>query len=507
MNRKIEKECESSCEYILPDYMGDVKKLLIGRARVIPTGKFAGNDTVELSGSVEYDILYADADNKLTSVLTASDYEMSIGIDADSYRDVGEVLTVSAPVIRVTGPRKMSLKATVKGSFTVNEEKKIEVEGDAFADGREPELFTEELEYESSRFGKSGEREYAEEAERLRETDAENIEIVASSGSVRVTEARAVEGGVEIKGEIIMLAIIRTDEQPPFVIRKTIPFTETVSIEGAAEGMTATAEGYITSATCNAGMDNGECVLVVSAIAEYTAEVSERCSMPVVADAYLKEARTENSYGQLEYLYPLHRSERELALSFKLPRSESGCDGIRDILSVCAELRSVELKADTGAAEFTGEAVINGVVCELNEAGGASFVPIKFRAPFSAKTDIGCALPEDAQLDYSLSPTDCTASLDGDYIYVDCKVRARISVLVQRRIKHLSSSTLLPGGEFKKEPSRITVYYPEAGESLFEVAKTFHTSPLKLALDNSLSESVVASDKSSLAGVKKLIIR
>ena len=44
--------CESVGEYSLPDYNGDVKKVLLVKTQVYPAGKFVGEDLLEFSGSV-----------------------------------------------------------------------------------------------------------------------------------------------------------------------------------------------------------------------------------------------------------------------------------------------------------------------------------------------------------------------------------------------------------------------------------------------------------------------
>jgi hypothetical protein len=53
------------------------------------------------------------------------------------------------------------------------------------------------------------------------------------------------------------------------------------------------------------------------------------------------------------------------------------------------------------------------------------------------------------------------------------------------------------------------VYYPESKESLFSVAKKFHTTSAKIAEDNKLSAETLAgyNKDGTLSGVKKLIIR
>lgn len=507
MNRKVNRECECTCEYVLPDYMGDIKKILTCRARVIPTGKFASGDSVELSGCVEYEVLYVDSENKLTAISAASDYEIPIPIDGETYVDVGQRLNTSTPLVRVTGPRKLVIKSSVNASFTVNEDKSIETAGDAFNEGTEPETLSEELEYERSIFGNSNEREYAEEGARLRESNADEIEVIVASGRVRISEASAIESGVEIVGEIIMEAIIRKGDDPPFVIRKTIPFTEKVGIEGAKESMTASAEGYVTSATCNVTADGEDAVVVMNVIAEYHAEACEKCTMPVVTDAYLKECDTENTYDRIEYFSDAKHYEKELMLEIKIPRSETGCGAVRDILCIDTELRSVSVNRCAGGVEFSGEAVISGVACELNDSGAPSFSQIKYQTPFTLNANTGWQIPEEADIEYTLVPTDVSASLDADFIYVISKIRTAIKSATQKSLKRLSACAILPQSEYAKSSSRITVYYPSGDESLFEVAKRFHTSAKKIAADNNLVESAALTDSFNKIGKKKIIIR
>ena len=67
----------------------------------------------------------------------------------------------------------------------------------------------------------------------------------------------------------------------------------------------------------------------------------------------------------------------------------------------------------------------------------------------------------------------------------------------------------LGSSQEEKCPSRITVYYPDAEDTLFGIAKKFHTTGAKIASDNSLTtpdESIIDTPE-SLIGVKKLIIR
>ena len=80
--------------------------------------------------------------------------------------------------------------------------------------------------------------------------------------------------------------------------------------------------------------------------------------------------------------------------------------------------------------------------------------------------------------------------------------------MLPTEFSRLYSCESVEGGSFEKDQSTVTVYYPKTGESLFDIAKSYHTTPRKIAMDNKLSERAISSvgAPDSLSGVKKLLI-
>ena len=103
MNRNYYKECESVREYVLPDYMGDVKKILSVNSRVVPTGKFLDDTTADFSGSVVYQVLYSDSEGKLTAVDTSSDWDATVNLGDGEYIDSGAEFSVESTSLRLLG--------------------------------------------------------------------------------------------------------------------------------------------------------------------------------------------------------------------------------------------------------------------------------------------------------------------------------------------------------------------------------------------------------------------
>jgi hypothetical protein len=98
-------------------------------------------------------------------------------------------------------------------------------------------------------------------------------------------------------------------------------------------------------------------------------------------------------------------------------------------------------------------------------------------------------------------------TVDAGTVYVSCELECSVTAVGYSEYTLLSSSKSVDGEDFGGR-SEIVVYYPEDGESLYSIAKKFHTSESKIALDNSLSASVSAdgTEGYSLAGTRKLMI-
>ena len=79
--------CESVGEYSLPDYNGDVKRVLAVKSKVHPSGKFVGEDSVEISGTVAYEVVYLDSENNITHADFTTDYDAAVKINSETYVD------------------------------------------------------------------------------------------------------------------------------------------------------------------------------------------------------------------------------------------------------------------------------------------------------------------------------------------------------------------------------------------------------------------------------------
>ncbi len=503
MNKKFQKEIESSCEYVLPDYLGDVKKVLSSSAKVVPSGKFAADDALETAGIVQYDIIYLDSENKLSAASFSSDYDTTVDTD-DSYLDSYIRTSVSTYSIRLTGPRRISAKANVALDGVISCNDDISVSGSVFDGTYSPKLRYEKIKIERMKSADMLEREYAEEVMKLDGVNADEIEIVTNSAIVRITDAEAIDGGVVVRGVISFVSIIRVNSEPPFAITREIPFEETVEIEGAALGSSALADAYLSSVTSSANDTDGGASVVASIIMDISAIELNNEEIELATDSYLCERDTEESYDDFKYTEHHFSGKTELSSTIKMPVSDCVGEGFSEFLVLTAMFRAVELDNTESEMKIKAEAQFSGIACEINAENESNLIPVKFSFPMSFDVNNNCQLKDGPALSVKLSPCLVDWSVDVDRLILKCRTDARIYSSVEQCRKRLICSEIVSEREYAPSLSRIRVYYPEAGEDLYSVAKKFHTTVEALASCNELAETV--SSLGTEAGVSRLII-
>ena len=497
MNKRIEKECDNSCEYLLPDYLGDIKRVLHGGARVVKSGSFAGDGSLEVSGSVIYDLIYLDTENNLCEVSCSSDYDTNILLNMDGYVDSSVESLLTGTNYRATGPRKLNFKSRILHRVECEYSECDECEGVEGAECDEVSVMSF-----SALYGGKTELEYNETVGEI-EASEDEVRVISSFGNVRITETESVEGGVVVRGEYIVGAIISTDGQPAFVITRSIPFEEKVSIDGADENMSAQADGQISSLNISLGNTGTKGEVNVSFTSDLYATVGMNKERRIVKDAYYKSVGSVAEYSTVCTSELVTMGEREETVRVTLPREELDAAEIRELLRVTAEPLRVQSTLTDKGLKISGDLSFSGVACEINEDGERAYTPMKFNKEMLLELPFGMDLPSGARADVSVSVSDVESTVSADELVFDVKMLLKYRVFMDTSMQSVKKLTK-SGEELKSDPSVYTVYYPDKGESLFAVAKKFNTTRARLAADNALSEQTLSGESCELP--KRLII-
>lgn len=501
---------ESTAEYALADYQGDIKKILSQRARLFPVGRYTGGGEFEVAGTVEYTVLYADAENKLTTAVFASDYAFSMPIDGDRFLSASPEVKITGFSLRLGGPRRMSAKCSLSCRALVSELECFKVEGDALERTESAQMLEKSVNVWQTLNSERTEREYSDELVRINAPSPDDVTVIASGGSVRILEARAVAGGVLLVGTVELTAIVSTPTDSAFAVSKSIPFEEVISLEGASEGMSAVAEGLLSSVSISVNDEgDGNISVGASALADFSAVAHAGEEVSLVCDAYNCDCESENTYRTYKYEEHISSGVMPITLGASVAREEVINGAVRGILAAYPSVKLLEASLAARGMNICGEMTVNGVACQENESGEGEYCNFKFTSPINENVNINCHIPDGARLDARIIPESASLLLDSGRISAKCDAALVYLITLPREIKVLGSSVVSSDAVPEKRASSVTVYFPEAGDTLWSVAKRYKSTVQDIAVANSLSESVMVDfDRSvGLRSVKKLIVK
>ena len=500
---------DTSAEYVLPDYNGDVRKILFTKAEVRPSGKFASGDEIEFSGIVVYSIVYSDSENNIASVSFTSDYDYSAKCSEERYKDAFADTRIANYQVRLLGPRKISAKASVVGSVSVLENCSLEVGGSAFDGDIAPEMATRIVKMRNAASSSSVEREYAESIEHLDGAIADEVNVVYAGADASVDNIEIGNDEVTLLGKLRMVAIISNGDSPAYLAEKTIPIDVAVPFEGVSEDMKLLPEITVSSVRGNVNADDTGSDVVVSAILEFSLVGEQNEELELITDAYTTTCVTENIYADFPYEELIDVVSIKDNYSAEMARDGIDTEHIREVVFTDATLKLDEAEMTDEGINLRGEMKITGITSDINDDGSVSYSNIKFAMPYSKNVKYGLQNLANLRVDAKGNVINISATVDSEKIYISASLDLSLSIVSSKCERVLAASTLREELSWKPQGSRITVYYPSDDETLFSVAKKFHTTVTKVANDNSLTDAVNAGyDTSSykLSSIKRLII-
>ena len=495
---------QSSADYTLPDSQGDVRKILYSSASVEDGGKFQNADSLEFVGSVSYKIVYLDADGKITPVSFNSDYEFSTKCHAESYVDADAVSRVANFSLRLMGPRRFSVKCAIEADVSVAERAEYRVEG---AEG-ELECREAKVEVATAAFGKGGEIEYAEELAHLGDSIVDEVEILFYSAEPAAVSAVRTEDGVSVKGQILARALIAVRDEMPRIYESVIELSDTIAMPDISAAAVLVPRINILSEGVSANPSEDGVSVVMSLICEATVRALVNSEVSVLKDCFSTQRALKVTEG--EFVYTEHIGTKPVCERFSasIARADAGAESIRNVLFESARVKLERVEPSAESVALSGAVQVSGVACEIAEDGTPGYSPLRFETDFAINVNINSQIPENCRCCTRILLEAPHVDVDDGELRISGNLVGEVTVLAEHKERVVGAVSLLDE-RFERSGSTVSVYYPTAGESLFDVAKSFHISSMEIARANELSEAVCTKPYSSLSasGVDYLLIK
>ncbi len=490
---------ELNTDLSLPDYLPEVKRLLCVRAVAMPADRYVGVGNAELSGTVEYRMLYAGHDGAIYGTTHKEDYQLALPMDVNTEVDVSEGVVCDVEVVpeavtgRVSAPRKLSLRSRLRADVRVLGMRRMEVDGVHTA-STAMERLCGEMPCARVFAGKGESFTLADEV--VFDANRQDLRVIATEGQVFVAEADAGSGCVNCRGEVYLKLIYcyEGSEEPCSVQIRKLPFSQSVPVEGCEVNCEACAHGVCSDLHATVEDGRANCEVTV----HLQARAMRNETLCYVKDVYSTELTSESRYVEQILPQAIRCANGNFSLNATLTPEESGLRAGGRVLDVAL------IPTVTGVECQRGRAILSGRCrCHLLLSDGEESYAQEAELPFRYEIDgvEGCAEEYEAVVD----PLSCRARADGDRIAVDAEMAVCLSVRGSASTRMLSEVRF--GEAVERDSTAVyTVCYPTPADSLWSISKKYHRAVASVADQNSLPGAAAADSPDSLAGVSYLLV-
>lgn len=498
----IRTEC--SAEISLPDYNTDVRKILHVSAEPHQISSFASGDGIECSGEVTFDLVYLDFEGNVSSASFGGDYSFKVKCDTESYKDSLVETSLDNLSVRLMSPRKVAAKATLDSSVTVITEQTVEVSGDAFADELGYVVDPVCISVKSTEITAAAEREYASVLARYDGKTTDEVALIHLSAKPRVERIDLSDGEAEIVGKIDVEALVKTDEYPLIRLTKSLDLSQKISATELCEEGDLQADVEVASASVAIQGDEGGVELALSVITESRLLREGNSSVELYSDMYLCDFPCECQKETLSYDEYLGRWSHNKEISETVAVADLGIGALREIAFADATVKLREVSVADGAARVLADILVSAIATEVNDDGVATFVPVKFPVKIKENVNCDCQIDDKTAIIADVRLNDLSVTADSEFVHFKANISPTVSLTQSKEAEALVRAEAKLSIPYDKKASRVTVYYPTEEDTLYTIAKAYHTTKERILNDNpALSEVSVGG---GLASFGKLII-
>ena len=497
---------DTGTEYSLPDYLGDVRRILFTKADVLPSGKFESGESVEFSGIVNYSVLYVDAENKMSEASFSSDYDFAVKCGGRNVVGCNAKTGVSGFSLKLIGPRKISVKAALTSSVELSCTQMLEIEGDAFDGEESVEVRRAGARVRVVGISESAEREYAEQLLHLDGAVADEISVCYTDCECRVDSAEMSGAELLLGGEIIARALINRADDSAFLAESKIRFDESVPAGSIDDSMIILPNVNISSQKCAISAEENGVSLVMNLIAEFSATGISNKNVDVIADSYIKTKECENSFEPFHYSELVGFTKDRIEHTDTVAREELDFDGVREVicLDTAVKVDGVEIEGDN--ARISGQIKYSVILSGVDENAKIFYRPFKHTCDFEENVNSGCQNEGNLRAEAIVTPALSKAAIEPSCVRLSTPLTVVLTVNEEKEMPRLVKSSVIPDTEVASDGVKVVVYYPDGKETLFDIAKKYHTTVGRIAADNGLTSKVSADSQPCAIGAKKLLI-
>lgn len=489
---------ELSSDFSLPDYQPEIKRILRVQATVLPCDRYIGVGNAEFSGNVCYNILYVGADGALYGCEEQEEYRLTLPVELSSDFELNEGFVCDVETVpdmtvgRLSAPRKLAVKCRLRSRVRIWGMRRQ----DAIISGCD-EATTERLcgVAECAKVMIGAGEPFLLGDEILCEAQTGDLRVICGEGQVFAIEAEAGSGVANCRGEVSLKLLTCRDggDGVPTAIRRRIPFTQSIPVDGAEVNCDATVSGVCKDLKIT--VEEGRILCELAVCLKACAQRNE--SVGYIRDLYSTVSDCEVSHTVCRFPRALKCVNGNFSLGTALSLAEAGIPAGATLLDFSMTPVAENLEQEHGKYRLLGRARCQ-VILSLDGEVSAQELEIPFRYECDG------AQGEVSDSTVNVSVIGCRARMDGERIGIDAELGVSLSTRGESKHKMLAQAKC--GEPIGRAGACYTVCYPAREDTLWSVAKRYRRSVETVASINSLAGAPAADSPESLAGVRYLLV-
>lgn len=483
LNTTLEQPVE--LDIVLPDYCPDIVRILKCSGSPAVTNAYVSGDKLIIEGVVVATVYYKSPEKELCCTETKTNFQKTVDLKTTPENPVVNIQPQMGYLnCRAVNQRRIEMRGAVNLPVNVTSVKQEEVVTSAEGLGvqlrpiwievdklvaNEKKNFTVKEDVELG-FGKPG-----------------ASSVLRASAIPTLSDQKVLAGKVILKGDVTLEILYRAQNEESSLETASfnLPISTIIDVPGVNEDSNCSIS--LSMGTLEVipkqDIDGQADVLSVegSVVADVVAGQKDTCTMSV--DCYGTKYNTQSKSKTLSFLKMLDPVKEKITVK-EMMEYPPGCSNITDLW---VELDSYGSKIENDQLVFSGK-----VLVEMFADDDEGEIELFEKAlPFEHKVTLGqnCELT-DTLMNFCLSAV--SYSLSDGHIDFKCEILVTGVLLCEHRQKVITDidvDVTRPARTDKS--SSLNVYFADKGESIWEIAKRYNTSPDLIMQENNITDDVV----------------
>lgn len=485
-------------DFTLPDYYGEIKKILKCRAMPRIASKGVNGEEFSVDGAVEINLIYTDEQNNICSYTYLVPFNKSFDLKEDCSEASYTVTTKTVYMnCRALSVRKVDIHGAISVDVNINKICHDEVISDA--DGGGIEVLCD-IAPATVPIGIGEKNLFIEEEFSLGDGQPDISCILRYDATPRVEECKIIGNKTMVKGKIRLLALyIAKGSMRPEQIEKIIPFSQLIDVEGINDDCECDCKAEIAFCELKARSlsEDENRNLLFTAKLNVCTNVFCNNDLPIIRDAY----STSNVLSAQSKTVSFKKIEEKIFETFYAKKALEFSDGaIGTVVDFWCETSTNACKIENKTLIVPGTVTVCGIICDTEGTYNYYERPVDFEYKYNLTCNA-----ENPSCDFSISVVNTSYTITSATC-IEIKLELCVSAVVygHRDINLITDIMIDEGSSNHTEnDSGVVVYFPETNESIWEIAKRYNSVVGEIKELNLITEDTVNATKGLIIPIKQ----